>query len=504
MSFLGVRMSGEIAPLLDGIKVVADAAMRDAIWPLATRPQNARVQRLDTGTFERWTSSIWQDLFFPVLPTDGRTVASLAAYLANNAVANVLDYGAIGNSVADDTAAFQLAMAAPGPLLLPKKTFKVSGATVLTMTAGKVIISQGATILHSTTTGTTINVPDGVNDWSILGQLTIVGAGNAAGTAKQLALSGSVRYHAENLTFRDASGWGLFVAPGTYVAPGGQGQFSSILCYNCFVGAEGQAGTGAEYLTIGQFNALSCTLALSIASGNWQINGGNIIRNVDGVLINNGANHAHGQLVGMAISHNTGFNVKFLNVTNGHTMTGCHIYGDDATHGYILMTGSYGINIMGGTIDAPLTVTSGGGYNKIQGAFLPGTYFVVTDPSMVCQIADCFTSAAGILSTKNFFAIDVTAPTLINSWVNFGGSSKAAGYWKDRNGTVRLEGMVKSGTSGTVAFVLPVGFRPSGLLIMPVVSNDLFGFIQIATTGNVTLTGSTTYVSLEGISFRVT
>lgn len=53
-----------------------------------------------------------------------------------------------------------------------------------------------------------------------------------------------------------------------------------------------------------------------------------------------------------------------------------------------------------------------------------------------------------------------TAPTLINSWANIGGAAAPAGYLKDALGFVHFRGVVHSGTSGTVAFVLPVGFRP--------------------------------------------
>jgi len=56
------------------------------------------------------------------------------------------------------------------------------------------------------------------------------------------------------------------------------------------------------------------------------------------------------------------------------------------------------------------------------------------------------------------------APTLQNSWVNYGSGFDAVGYMKDALGFVHIKGFVKSGTTtaATVLFTLPAGYRPGG------------------------------------------
>lgn len=107
--------------------------------------------------------------------------------------------------------------------------------------------------------------------------------------------------------------------------------------------------------------------------------------------------------------------------------------------------------------------------------------------------------------TMNVTIEDWIAPTLLNSWVDFGSSYSAAGYCKGEDGVVRLKGNVKSGSGiPTTVFALPAGYRPSEILRFAVDSNGAFGAVSIDTSGNVqAAVGSTTRLSLDGISFRV-
>ena len=98
-----------------------------------------------------------------------------------------------------------------------------------------------------------------------------------------------------------------------------------------------------------------------------------------------------------------------------------------------------------------------------------------------------------------------TAPTFVNSWVNFGGVWNNAGYKKDQRGWVNLRGLIKSGSAATM-FTLPSGYRPAGQMQFPMVSNGVFGNLTVKADG--TVLGVAPYsnlsVTLDGISFDPT
>jgi hypothetical protein len=77
------------------------------------------------------------------------------------------------------------------------------------------------------------------------------------------------------------------------------------------------------------------------------------------------------------------------------------------------------------------------------------------------------------------------APTMLNAWVNFGGSDAAAGYMKDDFGWVNVKGRIKSGTIGQTAFTLPAGYRPLETQRFTVSSNGAFGEVIINSDGTV-------------------
>jgi hypothetical protein len=102
------------------------------------------------------------------------------------------------------------------------------------------------------------------------------------------------------------------------------------------------------------------------------------------------------------------------------------------------------------------------------------------------------------ITTEQFIA-----PTLLNSWVNFGSGFNDAGYFKDANGVVHLRGLIKSGVIGTAAFNLPIGYRPKNTELINAISNNALGRLDILNTGDINLAaGSNIWFSLDSITFR--
>jgi hypothetical protein len=98
-----------------------------------------------------------------------------------------------------------------------------------------------------------------------------------------------------------------------------------------------------------------------------------------------------------------------------------------------------------------------------------------------------------------------TAPTLTNSWVNFGAPFTNAGYYKDITGRVWLRGLIKNGTINTAMLTLPSGYQPVAQHMAVVYSSSGVIRVDVATTGAVTSQGAPagayTYLSLDGINF---
>ena len=89
-------------------------------------------------------------------------------------------------------------------------------------------------------------------------------------------------------------------------------------------------------------------------------------------------------------------------------------------------------------------------------------------------------------------------PTLLNNWINYGGTEDGAGYRKDSDGYVHLRGVVKLGVAGAMVFKLPSGFRPKSFLRFPISGAAKFGEMTISPEGGIYFDAGIdgTYVSM--------
>jgi hypothetical protein len=128
---------------------------------------------------------------------------------------------------------------------------------------------------------------------------------------------------------------------------------------------------------------------------------------------------------------------------------------------------------------------------------------------VVIEIGRDTTNASHELRVGDVFFVDDapsaqegwTTPSFTSGWGNFGGGYTGAGYMKDSSGLVRLRGTATraSGTSTTL-FVLPAGYRPSGVEVFSTTGNYE---VMVDSSGNVDLTQGdpTSAVGLSGITF---
>lgn len=98
---------------------------------------------------------------------------------------------------------------------------------------------------------------------------------------------------------------------------------------------------------------------------------------------------------------------------------------------------------------------------------------------------------------------DPVAPTLLNSWVNVGGSFMHARYWRTPDGLVLLAGWIQSGTG--ICFTLPAGWRPdqTGLHSWPAIgSGSVLARVNVDPNGDVSpINAPAGGISLDGVAF---
>jgi hypothetical protein len=157
--------------------------------------------------------------------------------------------------------------------------------------------------------------------------------------------------------------------------------------------------------------------------------------------------------------------------------------------------------------------------NDVTALKKQGTQYVI-DPNGVCRaiIGNLKTDQNGTETGLSGWGIAVftsdghwvtsstdsgwIAPTLEHSW---GHGAAEVGYRLQGN-IVRLRGRLTGGASGTIAFTLPAGYRPSQQTYMPLIAggaNTGYAVIEPAGTVAVGFTVAEGSPSLDGVTFTI-
>lgn len=292
---------------------------------------------------------------------------------------SVKDFGAVGDGVTDDTAAF-LALFASGARYgsWPSGDYKIS--QTLSIPNGFTLFSQGATLIAANDSMTVLEAND-IYDWSVLGRMRIIGTGKGNGSANGFKIINGGRFYVENVAIYNMNGNGFYQpSQGTYVPPrGDKGLFVGCMAVNCWFGRKDDPNTTSanlvnEYCTWIGFHASGNQVGNSTSAGNNSFIGGKLVDNVDGLWLVGGNNGTHGTMVGVQINHNTQYNINADGATAGFLFSGCTIFGDSPTVGVIRIVNSRGIQIVGCLMESSVYCDGAESNVLIQGCYNNGNF----------------------------------------------------------------------------------------------------------------------------------
>lgn len=348
------------------------------------------------------------------------------------------DYGAVGDGVTDDTLAVQQCN-------LENNNPFWFGTYLVTETIefreNQTLFSNNATIKRFSNTGDILFFDD-VNNFSIVGNLTIEGNGKSNNSAVGLHIEKGDNFKIEGVTIKNIAGKGIYFT-GESINRGNRGVLSNVSLQNNWIGAGWQAL--AEYSTLKNVNAQGNSIGLEILAGNVGIIGGSITDNDNGIYIGGAyaTNNSHGIFQGLNVNHNTGYDLKAENVQYGQTITGCHFYGT-SSEGGVQLVNSYGVMFNGCILDGILSNTDSNtpkGFNMINACQLEPEFTLSGDPVL---LRNCFIKNAGLSPLNNYDA--------------YGNNEVlASGYDDFGNMSVRTLDNFGAGVGGTLSFAGSAG-----------------------------------------------
>jgi len=448
-------------------------------------------------------------------PAGGRVIRSTTEYLANNAVFNVLDFGARRDGSDDGPAigrALAAASAAQGTLVFPAGTYSYAQSPNFARDDLE-ILGQGRVTLRHTGRGVGFLADGWVRRpgrkvWNMrIENLALEGNAETSigfffrsvhhGRFARLRVIGGAPdgegFRTEFFIANYCEGWGVTAnervvgtLPGTGItlsslaAP--RENYSTVDCtlVNCIV--EGCARTGL-FLDRAQNNMIRGGTFEDLETGTGLVVGemasGNV---VDGVFLEHNRLHIDCR----------GPQNQFIALS---AMKGLSRFHDKADFS----------RLIGGRF-ADLSIEDGVRDVKLLGIAARR----ISDRGLRTQRLGCHDLAAdrpipdhdGGVRTNRW-----QVPALAESWVNAGGDATPAGFMRDADGSIRLRGRLThaAGRSGKrrlplVVFTLPEGYRPAYRHRLPVLARGKLGVLEVETGGNVLLVqGAIQELSLDGV-----
>lgn len=294
-------------------------------------------------------------------------------------------FGAVGDGVTNDQAAWDLAIAALAAgtyktLLLGAKTYFLGSGGNQNVPDGCSIIGCGHSSVLKTTTNAPVIKVGAVND-VVLKDFKILGNGAVATSQMgvKMGVSGSAnsgpqRIYIENVYVENVWQAGFF-----YVN-------NPLLGYEgpCFVGCRTKScaeygfyfAEAGEYAKLIGCQAVGSSQGIYIAAGNINCQGCVFSANQTNVVIATGSNDAHGIFSGCQINHGISANGIVVGaIVNGHTFIGCNIYDSG-----ISLTSSVGVVFHDCVVDVPAYVFNGSTGTRFLDCVFPNSYAnAVTD-----------------------------------------------------------------------------------------------------------------------------
>lgn len=305
------------------------------------------------------------------------------------------------------------AMSAGDAIMIGAGSYSVTASLVIL--ASTSVVGRGA-LLYTNDKALSILTATSVNDWRVDG-VTLQGAGNASSpTDYGIKIDMCTRFTISNVNITNVKNIALaFLNTGVANIGWTGGRFSNIIIQSCGIGIK--TGYAAEYNSFSNISVDGSTTGAQLEGANNHFAACHFVNNAYGLKDLTSANSGHNVFVGCSFNHNTIDNI-YSNALQPSTFSGCDIYANDGTSGFIEIEGTGAVRIIGGVLASPIVAT--------------GTLSNISD----------FTSTR----TPTAFTVGITATTANQAFLRFLNCTKdngtLVGYtgWVDYSATSTIVG----------------------------------------------------------------